>query len=282
MKPSHQTRTQSNQTQIRSTNSLELNPITIYNNFSFDLYSRISMTELTAATKNFSPDLIIGHGSFSLVYQGRLSNGVVVAVKKLNSYDFQGLREFRAEMETLGKLRHRNILPLVGYCESDDNRLLVFKYMERGNLNQWLYDTSSVENEKISYSRFPLSWETRIKIIRGTMGYLPPEYRNGCSVLTMKSDVYSFGVLMLEIATGQLPDSLFVINGEEVRMVDWAIKMVAQNLQIQMVDPNIARNRLIEANVKEYFKIACMCTPDSLRERPVMTEIVHLLNQNLL
>ncbi|KAJ7949257.1 Receptor-like kinase [Quillaja saponaria] len=147
MKPSHQTQTQPIQTRIGSTNSPEHNPNTIYKSFSFDLYSRISMADLTAATKNFSPDLIIGDSSFGLVYKGRLSNGVVVAVKKLHSNVFQGLREFRAEMETLGQLRHRNILPLVGYCESGNDRLLVYKFMERGNLDQWLHDTSSVKGK---------------------------------------------------------------------------------------------------------------------------------------
>ncbi|KAJ7949264.1 Receptor-like kinase [Quillaja saponaria] len=327
MKLSHQTRTQRTEHNA------------IYNNFSFDLYSRISMAELTAATKNFSPDLIIGAGRYSLVYKGRVSNGIVVAVKKLKSNEFQGLREFRVEMETLGKLHHRNILPLVGYCESD-YRLLVFKFMERGNLDQWLHDTSSVGNEKFSYWWFPLSWETRIRIVRGvanglsylhglkkpivhrnisasnilldykfeaqiahfelarriqsscsdsnistevagTMGYLPPEYE-GYSVATVKGDVYSFGILMMEIATGHQPDSEWQMNGKMIGIADWAIEMVVQNSQMQMVDPNIARKGLMEASVVKYFRIACMCITESPRKRPVMTKIVHLLNQILL
>ncbi|KAJ7949260.1 Receptor-like kinase [Quillaja saponaria] len=331
-KPSHQTRLRPNQTLIGTTNSPEHNPITIYNSHSFDLYTRFSMAELTAATNNFSPDLIIGSGRFRYIYKGQLSNGVVVAVKKLKPCEFQEFREFRAEMETQGKLCHRNILPLFGYCESGDDRLLVFKFMEKGNLYQWLHDRSSAQY--ISHTLFPLSWETRIKIIRGvanelsylhgleksivhrnisasnilldhefeaqisqfglarriqpsysqstdvagTMGYLPPEYRNSSSgKVTVKADVYGFGVLMLEIATGWWP-SLF----REVDIVDWAINMVAQNSQMQMVDPKISRKGLIEASVVEYFRIACMCITESPRERPVMTEIVHLLNQILL
>ncbi|KAJ7949261.1 Receptor-like kinase [Quillaja saponaria] len=163
-KPSHQTRTQANQTRIRSTNNPQHNPITTYNSYYFDQYSRISMAELTAATKNFSPDLILRditedileNSRLSFVYKGRLSNGLVVAVKKLNSYDFQGVREFRAEMETLGKIRHRNILPIVGYCDSDNDRLLVFKFMKRGSLAQWLYDAPSYET--------PLSWEGELRL----------------------------------------------------------------------------------------------------------------------
>ncbi|KAL0326019.1 UNVERIFIED_CONTAM: Phytosulfokine receptor 2 [Sesamum radiatum] len=63
--------------------------------------NHVSMQELVEVTGNFSPDLIIGDGSFGLVYKARLNSGSVVAVKKLSPDAFQGLREFRAEMETL-------------------------------------------------------------------------------------------------------------------------------------------------------------------------------------
>ncbi|KAJ7949256.1 Receptor-like kinase [Quillaja saponaria] len=185
-KPSHQKRTQGNQTRIEYTNSSEHNPITIHGSLSFDQYYRFSMAELTAATKNFSPDLIIGDGVFSLVYKARLSNGIVVAVKSLDTNVFQGVREFRAEMETLGKLRHRNIPPLVGYCESGDNRLLVYKFMERGSLDQWLHDASS--------NKMPLSWETRIKIVRGVANGL--SYLHGLERPVIHRNISASNILL--------------------------------------------------------------------------------------
>ncbi|KAJ7949258.1 Receptor-like kinase [Quillaja saponaria] len=98
-------------------------------------------------------------------------------------------------METLGELRHRNILPLVGYCESDDNTLLVFKFMERGSLEQWLHDTSSsVGNEKVSYTRFPLSWERRIKIIRGVANGL--SYLHGLEKPIVHRDISAGNILL--------------------------------------------------------------------------------------
>ena len=60
------------------------------------------MSELSLATNNFSSDLLVGDGSFGLVYRAKLSDGLVVAVKKLDRDALQGLREFTAEMETLG------------------------------------------------------------------------------------------------------------------------------------------------------------------------------------
>ncbi|KAJ6681477.1 hypothetical protein OIU74_019873 [Salix koriyanagi] len=132
---------------------------------SFDpTINRISMEELKVSTKNFSTDLIIGDGSFGLVYKAALYNGSTVAIKKLDPDAFQGFREFRAEMETLGVLRHGNIVKILGYCVSGMDRVLILEFVERGSLDQWIHDTSSSNNEYLE-DKFPLSWETRIKIM---------------------------------------------------------------------------------------------------------------------
>lgn len=118
-------------------------------------------------TRNFSPDLIIGDGSFGLVYKARLNSGPVVAVKKLSPDAFQGLREFRAEMETLGKIRHPNIVKILGYCATGLDRVLIYEFIEKGSLDQWLYNTSSEEDLDPIELGLPLSWHTRMKIIKG-------------------------------------------------------------------------------------------------------------------
>ncbi|MCL7022208.1 hypothetical protein MKW94_006624 [Papaver nudicaule] len=132
--------------------------------------SKISMPELIKVTRNFSPNKIVGDGSFGLVYKAKLSNGTNVAVKKLSSDAFQGFREFQAEMETLGKskIRHRNLVRILGYCVSGDDRILIYEFIEKGSLDQWLHDTSSsFEEDEHKIDIHPLSWEVRVKIIRG-------------------------------------------------------------------------------------------------------------------
>lgn len=128
----------------------------------------VSMQELVTATQGFSNDLIIGDGSFGLVYKAQLSSGSIVAVKKLSPDAFQGLREFRAEMETLGKIQHPNIVKILGFCATGSDRVLIYEFIEKGNLDQWLYDTSSEEGVAGDVElRPPLTWNTRMKIITG-------------------------------------------------------------------------------------------------------------------
>ncbi|KAG5530950.1 hypothetical protein RHGRI_025781 [Rhododendron griersonianum] len=146
---------------------------------------QVSMAELLKATHNFSPDLIIGRGSFGSVYKSRLpyAGRSTVAVKKLNPDAFQGFGEFRAEMETLSKLLHPNIVTLLGFCSTGSDRVLVYEYAENGGLDQWLPLDTPFETprsrlpsswktrikiaETPRSSRWPLPWETRIKIVRG-------------------------------------------------------------------------------------------------------------------
>ncbi|KAL0556094.1 hypothetical protein IC582_004602 [Cucumis melo] len=325
------------QRQVRHRN-IDLSSFTVDESASFDPSLRISMAELRIATKNFSNDLVVGDGSFGLVYKARLSSGATVAIKRLNPDAFQGFREFRAEMETLGKLRHRNIVKILGYCVSGPDRLLIYEFIERGSLDNCLYETSSDDQDSDGYlpSRQPLPWDTRLKIMRGvanglsylhglpqpiihrdikagnvlldsefeahiadfglarmietsnshvstqfagTMGYMPPEYRAGVTVATVKADVYSFGILMFEVAMGQRPNLPMLLDEREVGLIEWARILVAQNRHMEMVDANISNDELVEANVKEYFRIACLCTSEKSRERPPMSNVVELLDR---
>lgn len=305
---------------------------------SFDPSLRsIDMAELISATKNFSAAGIIGDGGFGLVYKATLSNGVTVAVKKLSYDAFQGLREFRAEMDTLGKLRHPNIVQIQGYCVSGPDRLLIYEFIEKGSLDQWLHMTSSLNNISSVPIPGPLSWELRMKIVEGvarglhylhhglenpiihrdikasnvlldanfdahiadfglarrmessnyshvstqvagTTGYMPPEYKAGVTLATPKADVYSFGILMFEIVTGTRPNLPIKDDGREVGHVEWARRRVVENRVMEMVDPMLSGDKLNEKEVKEFFRIACMCTSEMPRDRPTMNEVVALLN----
>lgn len=96
-----------------------------------------SREELHVATDGFSN--ILGEGGFGRVYKGRLPNGKFVAVKKLESGSQQGDREFQAEVEAISRVNHRYLVTLVGYCTSDDERMLVYEFVPNNTLKFHLH-----------------------------------------------------------------------------------------------------------------------------------------------
>ncbi|XP_015873322.4 probable serine/threonine-protein kinase PBL3 [Ziziphus jujuba] len=123
-----------------------------------------TFNDLKNATKNFQPDSVLGEGGFGYVFKGWIDEntfspakpgiGMVVAVKTLKRESFQGHKEWLAEINYLGQLRHRNLVKLVGYCSESENKLLVYEFMTKGSLENHLF-RKNVE---------PISWSIRMKL----------------------------------------------------------------------------------------------------------------------
>lgn len=152
--------------------------------------NHISMSELAVATKNFAADAIIGDGGFGFVYKAQLASGASVAVKRLSADAFHGPREFSAEMETLGRIRHRNLIRLLGYCVSGADRLLIYEFLPGGSLDHWLYPLDSVEP-----GPGRLSWADRVGILKGVatgLAFLHEE----CKPRIIHRDIKASNVLL--------------------------------------------------------------------------------------
>ncbi|KAL2509550.1 Protein kinase APK1A [Forsythia ovata] len=128
-----------------------------------------SFSDLRAATRNFRPDSILGEGGFGSVFKGWIDKhslaaskpgiGMMIAVKRLRQDGGQGHKEWLAEINYLGQLRHPNLVKLIGYCLEDDHRLLVYEFMPKGSMENHLF-------RRGSYFQ-PLSWSLRMKIALG-------------------------------------------------------------------------------------------------------------------
>ncbi|KAF8663607.1 hypothetical protein HU200_055329 [Digitaria exilis] len=97
--------------------------------------------ELAAATGNFAEENKLGSGGFGPVYRGYLAaQGRHVAVKVLSpGASAQGRRQFEAEVRIISQLRHRNLVQLVGWCDSRRGLLLVYELVPGGSLDRHLY-----------------------------------------------------------------------------------------------------------------------------------------------
>ncbi|KAJ7563104.1 hypothetical protein O6H91_03G096600 [Diphasiastrum complanatum] len=118
------------------------------------------LNELEAATDNFSDKNVIGEGGYGIVYKGRLMDGTLVAVKNLLNNRGQAEKEFKVEVEAIGRVRHKNLVRLLGYCAEGNYRMLVYEYVGNGNLEQWLHESVALSHA--------FSWELRMKIVLGT------------------------------------------------------------------------------------------------------------------
>lgn len=98
-----------------------------------------SFEELSAFTNGFSAQNLLGEGGFGCVYRGCLPDGREVAVKQLKVGGSQGEREFKAEVEIISRVHHRNLVSLIGYCISENHRLLVYDFVPNNTLHYHLH-----------------------------------------------------------------------------------------------------------------------------------------------
>ena len=96
---------------------------------------RFQFRELQIATNNFNSKNILGKGGFGNVYKGILSDGTVVAVKRLKDGNAsRGEIQFQTEVEMISLAVHRHLLKLYGFCNTPTERLLVYPYMSNGSV----------------------------------------------------------------------------------------------------------------------------------------------------
>ncbi|XP_059077761.1 L-type lectin-domain containing receptor kinase IX.1 [Cryptomeria japonica] len=101
---------------------------------------RFSYAELCAATKNFSEDEKLGQGGFGGVYKGILPGTTeTVAVKRISQGSRQGRKEYVSEVTIISKLRHRNLVQLLGWCHQKGELLLVYEYLPNGSLDKYIF-----------------------------------------------------------------------------------------------------------------------------------------------
>ncbi|KAG2699284.1 hypothetical protein I3760_07G186000 [Carya illinoinensis] len=251
--------------------------------------------ELHAATNGFSEEKKLGEGWFGSVYLGKTSDGLQIAVKKLKALSSKAEMEFAVEVEVLGRVRHKNLLGLSGYCAGTDQRLIVYDYMPNLTLLSYLHGQLA--------GQVLLDWKRRMKIamgsaeglmylhqevtphiihrdikamadfgfaklipegvshmttrIKGTLGYLAPEYAMWGKV-SESCDVYSFGILLFEIRT----------------ITEWAEPLITKGRFKDLVDPKL-RGNFDENQLAQAITVAALCVQSEPEKRP--NEVVSLL-----
>lgn len=101
----------------------------------------LTFADLLQATSKFHKDSQIADGRYGPTFKGSLPGGFQIVVKVLYDGGPANELEKAAQLEALGKIRHENLVSLVGYCLVGEERLLVYEFMENGDLHQHLHDS---------------------------------------------------------------------------------------------------------------------------------------------
>jgi len=292
-----------------------------------------SYRELRSATNNFSEKL--GQGGFGSVFKGQLRDSTAIAAKRLDS-SFQGEKQFRAEVSSLGIVQHLNLVKLVGFCCQGENRFLVYEHMPNRSLDVHLFQSTGggvfldwaaryqiaagvarglaylhdgcrdriihcdvkPENILLDASLRPKladfgmaklvgrGFSRALTTMRGTMGYLAPEWIGGAAV-TPKVDVYSYGMVLLELVSGRRNTSgageerrsTGDSDGGGHRLVYFPMRAARELVEGgvgTLLDERLRGDADLE-EVERACKVACWCIQDDEADRPAMGEVVQIL-----
>ncbi|CAL5077866.1 unnamed protein product [Urochloa decumbens] len=129
---------------------------------------QVDFADIRKATNNFHENMRLGQGGFGAVYRCRLpapwqgGDLMEVAIKKFTRADNRGYEDFLAEVSIINRLRHKNIVPLVGWSYNRGEPILIYEYMPNGSLDQQLFRTSGDDEQ----TRAICQWSTRYNIVR--------------------------------------------------------------------------------------------------------------------
>ncbi|GMP94281.1 hypothetical protein CsSME_00043790 [Camellia sinensis var. sinensis] len=182
---------------------------------------KIKLNDLMAATNNFDPESIAVTTRTGVSYKAILQDGSALEIKRLIVCKLSE-KQFRSEMNRLGQLRHPNLVPLLGFCVVEDERLLVYKHMSNGTLYSLLHGNGIVVMNNGS-----LDWPARVRIGVGAArglawlhhGCQPPYLHQNISSNVIVADddfdarISDFGLARLVGAVDSNGSSTFV-NGD--------------------------------------------------------------------
>uniref|UniRef100_A0A0D9UY17 Receptor-like serine/threonine-protein kinase n=1 Tax=Leersia perrieri TaxID=77586 RepID=A0A0D9UY17_9ORYZ len=231
--------------------------------------TRFTFEVLKLATKDFSNKL--GEGGFGSVFSGQLGEERI-AVKCLDQAS-QGKREFFAEVETIGRIHHINLVRGLAYLHEECTQRIAHLDIKPQNI--LLDDNFNARISDFGLSKLIDRGQSHVTTrMRGTPGYLAPEWLT--SHITEKVDVYSYGVVVIEIINGR-PNLDHSNLGGGVQLVK-LLQEKAENSHLEdMIDRKCNDMTLHQQEVIRIMKLAMWCLQNDCNRRPSMSLVMKVL-----
>ncbi|KAK4378531.1 hypothetical protein RND71_000393 [Anisodus tanguticus] len=236
---------------------------------------KFSYGELARATNNFAEGQKLGEGGFGDVYKGLLKECNLLRVSKGSK---QGIKEYASEVKIISRLRHRNLVQLIGWCHEKGQLHLVYELMPNASLDKHLFKEKSL-----------LVWEIRWKIAQGIASAFALSTRRGpwyhmvpeCVMngkASKESDVYSFGIVALEIASGRRSIDIKAPE-DQVRLVEWVWNLYGTGNLVEATDPRLTQ-MFNEKEMERLMVIGLWCAHPDNKLRPSIRQAIQVLNSD--
>ncbi|KAJ0007250.1 hypothetical protein Pint_29454 [Pistacia integerrima] len=200
---------------------------------------RFSYKELAGATNNFNDEHKLGEGGFGGVYKGFLrESNSYIAVKRVSKGSKQGVKEYASEVKIISRLRHRNLVQLLGWCHEKKELLLVYEFMPNGSLDSHLFKENSL-----------LKWEMRYKIAK---------------------DLAS-GLLYLHEEWEQC------VVHRDIKSSNWVWELYGSGKLLEAADPRLSED-FDEQQMKVLMIVGLWCAHPDENLRPSIRQATHVLN----
>ncbi|KAK8277356.1 hypothetical protein V6Z12_D10G261600 [Gossypium hirsutum] len=181
---------------------------------------QLSYQSILRATDGFSPQNLVGLGSFGSVYKGILeANGAVIAVKVLNLLNHRASRSFLVECEALKSIRHRNLVKVLAAIsgidyQGNDFKALVYEFMENGSLEDWLHSSVGMNEPETMRN---LNFIQRVNVavdVAHALEYL----HHRCETPIIHCDLKPSNILLDEEMVGHISDFGLakILSGDEL------------------------------------------------------------------
>ncbi|CAH8264101.1 unnamed protein product [Arabidopsis lyrata] len=272
---------------------------------------KFSYQTISSATGGFNR--FLGEENSGRFFRGQLAPTEIIAVKRITCSTRQQRLSMIAQIDAISRVRHRNLVNLIGYSSRGNEIYLVYKYVPNGSLDRFL----------LSNERPVLNWSDRFNIIKGiakalqylhsecqstlihgnvkssnvlldeelcaqlgdygqgnrqsNTSHVAPELVETTAVPTCDTDVFAFGVLILEIVCGRTAIEP-TRPPEEISLVNWVLQEFRKNKLLECCDARINREELVAREVLLVLKLGLLCTNRSPQVRPVMRKVVHYLD----
>lgn len=265
---------------------------------------RFTFSQLSSSTRSYSEIELLGSDSRGVYYRGKLPNGSQVAVKRfstqfLNTHG-SDRRRLLKEIKAISHARHPNLLPVRGWCQDNNEIMVVYDFVPNGSLDKWLFGAgvlpwtrrfkvvkdvadglSFLHAKQLAHKNLKCSsvfLDVSFRSVLGDFGFVlvGAESKQFEAIVSLGADVFEFGVLVLEVVAGRPRVEIDEGKPEEKNLLDFAWNLHETNEKVKLVDRRMGSLINLEHAIR-VLEIGLLCTLNENKGRPSMEQVVEFL-----